>query len=604
MSTWPRSFLACTQLLWMVLLLVACSDPQGPPPVQVPNVPNVPDDPAEWAAVDGYTSAAAAVVGALVLGPEGMELAPGQTARLSATLHPSGTATITSWVSSSPEVLAVDASGTISARAEGVAEILVTDASMRVGAVTILVTSSPAAGVTGIVFGAPVVSLTSDERAMLTYVLKDARGSTVQGPTPVFEVEHPGIVVVDANGQLAGTAAGFTRIFARLPGATSRLAGAQLVTVGSSAAQPDGTLVVNGCSHMATPYAFGRPGLSGPVRVVVSRTRWRGTRGTLEVTQEAPTSVRVAVTGVVTGGAGALTSVAPGITRVATFVDGELCDSSIAFVYPDLTGDWTATCTNGDQGQMALRVVYPGRSFVSVARKVTTQDGTGARTEALFLDLRGEGCFEKAATPSQARSECSGPITGKLFLSTRPLETGRVNGGLCTSGSPCAGPGLQVCASGIQTGPALLSSNDAFSLGACSYARGTGALSCRTAVGEGEVCLDETTGFTAECVEGLTCLKRLPPDCAPSSIGTCRPRVYQMGESYCCRGIGSATADCAPGLQHMPPTPGDCTWSPLEDACMCAPPAAPGEPCCQSRDCAGACSEWLNEMRLDRMRCY
>jgi trimeric autotransporter adhesin len=142
--------------------------------------------------------------------------AEGASATLGVDARDAGGAGITSpevtWVSSDPEVAAVDGSGRVTAVANGTAAITAQVDGVTSAPVQITVARTGAS--LAIEPGTPVVLVSLGEESSLTAVIRDAGGAPVAGPSITWQSTNPEVVTVDDAGRIRAITEGSTEIVA------------------------------------------------------------------------------------------------------------------------------------------------------------------------------------------------------------------------------------------------------------------------------------------------------------------------------------------------------------------------------------------------------
>jgi hypothetical protein len=520
------------------------------------------DSGAEWVAPKAIPPS---VPGYVVAGPQGLELAVGQSAQLTATIYdgPDGGAPLTgaTWSSVTPSVVTVTNAGVVDAVAVGVGEVQVTDGVHGQASLSLLVLASPppAGQPIGAQFSPPLLVLQPGTTQNLAVEVTDGTGTQIS-PTPAvqFAIEGDGgVATVSGAGVVHAIAPGVATVTASTTssdGGVEPLAGAAEVIVSSNGHPPNcqSAPYVVGCIYEFPPWIYTKPGLSDSVRVWVWREKdpCSGVAPPVVTSQEqSPDQVRIDPGGVVSiDGSGLLRSIAPGSTSMAAKVENVVCGpypTTPVFVDPDYGGSWSATCSNGDNGTVALDY-WPSW----VLHGSSNHEATGGSTALSNRNTPGNSCFSNSA----ASFSCNGSASLYSFYNYGgahfPL-------GACTAKTPCdnhATPGFGL---------------DVFALNECGATRhgypcnyGNGQTTCQDRAVLGPDTLQSGTCVLQRTVPDAGCGQAAPTETATWTLDgkshTGTPSCdWQTGCSFglsmtASDGSVSMTFPCGLLVPHMP----------------------------------------------------
>ncbi|QDG53115.1 tandem-95 repeat protein [Persicimonas caeni] len=154
----------------------------------------------------------------VVIAPQLLELEPGETGTLTATVLDENDEELTgravSWSSEAPTVAVVDASGQVTAISPGTATITATSGSAQA---TTTVSVSPA-GIASVELTPSTVELTEGDTFTLAATVRDSNNAIVEGATLDWASADDAIASVDANGTVTAVASGSTSITASIDG--------------------------------------------------------------------------------------------------------------------------------------------------------------------------------------------------------------------------------------------------------------------------------------------------------------------------------------------------------------------------------------------------
>ncbi|MDE2047192.1 MAG: Ig-like domain-containing protein [Betaproteobacteria bacterium] len=169
----------------------------------------------------GGASPAPATLAKIVLTPASVTVAPGTSTQLTAAVTDATGATITvpslTWVSASPTIATVDATGKVSGVSAGSAQITASSSGVVSNAVSVTV-SAP---IVALALSPPNASVTVGGTAQFTATAKDGGGNAVTGLSTVWASSNPSVASIDAAGKLTGLAVGSTNVTAAAGGVTS-----------------------------------------------------------------------------------------------------------------------------------------------------------------------------------------------------------------------------------------------------------------------------------------------------------------------------------------------------------------------------------------------
>jgi hypothetical protein len=462
--------------------------------------------------------------GLFVVGPSGLQLPPGGTALVSATLVDGAGAAMPSaaavaWTSSTPEIVQVTADGKVTAVAPGLGQLTATDGIHGPRGLAVLITNTPATGATGATFEPAVVHLEIGGTALLKVTLHDAAGKPVLAPGAIeLTTDTPSALTIAPDGTLTAAAPGLAVVWARIAGAD--LDGTAFVMSGHPTGQASGqaptdagagapigqnaTTAVIGCQVELGPYAFTKPMMSKTeIRVLVWREPAVASGGpsagpTLTVeggSLDADSSVF--------GLAGNfMQAKAAGSARVTIHKGSFLCGTWIASVGPDLAGPWTGTCGNGDTSTVIVGAWPEQELYRTISlntyldRQLTTGSYVpfGVTSATSCVHGKDSGGMTPYACQSTGPAERNGSGSAGASWAGYPSRGGNANGvtspqpgadpggGLCADNNACRGLGLIDCGGARHSGgcvPSLTEScsgtilgPDHVTMGTCDYHRG------------------------------------------------------------------------------------------------------------------------------------
>lgn len=196
-------------------------------------------------------------VGSVEVTPDSLDLAPGASTPLQATVRTDDGTALTrrpvSWSSSQENVAIVDAAGVVTAVAEGETTIAAA-AGGREGTARVTVTIP----VADVEVTPATASLETDETVKLAATPLDAQGEALQGRTVVWSSGNRDVATVSSDGVVTGVAVGSTAITASVDGTT----GTAMVAVRAPLAVATGSLAggVVGSTYSHTLAATGGDG--------------------------------------------------------------------------------------------------------------------------------------------------------------------------------------------------------------------------------------------------------------------------------------------------------------------------------------------------------
>jgi hypothetical protein len=150
--------------------------------------------------------------------PQEVALMPGQTFLLEAVYYDQygieREDVILTWLSSKPEIAAVNASGLVTAFAVGQATISATFQGAQSVAVNVNVVTDENA-VASVVVTSPKMGLVIGEKVKLEAVVKNIHGTVLEGREVMWFTENSSIVTVDDSGEVTGVANGRSAVHAK-----------------------------------------------------------------------------------------------------------------------------------------------------------------------------------------------------------------------------------------------------------------------------------------------------------------------------------------------------------------------------------------------------
>lgn len=509
--------------------------------------------------------------GYLDVNPPAVALTVGQRATLSLRLFDSAGATQptppTQWSSSSQDVATVDSTGNVTAVALGAAEITATDGSHGTYIAHIEVVDVAPTGAFAAVFTPPIVFLGQGQTATPSVTFTDAAGHMIPSPSGLtLTTGNPSSIQVQAT-SVSAQAPGLAIVGAAIPaggGASVQLAGSLLVAVSPKAGMRrlhplnlnacvgNVNYTVEGCATDFPPVRYWSPGQSDTMRVYT----WSqghdstGDCGPPLIQEGPPSQVSIAPTGVVgLGPKGTLDSLAPGAAVVTEQVGNLQCSSFLVGVFPDMSGSWTLTCSNGDQGAASGVAWRPAEIDHYAANHAASAGDWSHGTDAMGVAT--------CATYGRPQKQCdayAGSGLVYLFPGNASAAGGSLQGqGACSPSNPCSGIELGDCSNGDHppiteiVGPDTLVSADGKS---CTLKRGGNAACPDAGPQDAGVFCSFNQNDAGACLGGQN--DDQPGVCAPSGFdggqwpglwccltpGT--PVAIQGDAVYCC----SYTAIC------------------------------------------------------------
>lgn len=152
--------------------------------------------------------------GSVTVDPQALELKPGQTGALTATVFDANDEELpertVSWSSSAPTIAVVDQNGEVTAISPGSAEITATSGSVAASA-TVTVASPD---ITSVELTPGTLELTIEDTFSLAATVRDENGDIVEDATIDWSSDDATIASVDANGTVTAVAAGTANITA------------------------------------------------------------------------------------------------------------------------------------------------------------------------------------------------------------------------------------------------------------------------------------------------------------------------------------------------------------------------------------------------------
>lgn len=183
---------------------------------------------------DGGTGPTPKPVSSVTVSPPTANLAPQQTAQLSATVRDATGAVLTdrvvTWNSSAPQQASVSNTGLVTALTPGTVTITATSEG-KSGTAQVTVTQ-PQAPVASVTVSGPTSTLVPQQTVQLTAVTKDQGGATLTGRTVSWTSSQPAVATVNpTTGLVTALAAGATTVTATSEG----ISGTMLITVSAGA---------------------------------------------------------------------------------------------------------------------------------------------------------------------------------------------------------------------------------------------------------------------------------------------------------------------------------------------------------------------------------
>lgn len=337
--------------------------------------------------------------GLLSIGPLGLTLEIGQSETLQAELFDSlgigvDSADVT-WSTENPEIISMQADGSIEAMSVGPAVVTASDAGRRVASMILDVVEAGAApeGPVAAKFMSPILVMDVGAMNSPLYEFTDARGEIIFDPIPMSRLvsDSDRIEIDPANGTIAALSEGLALVNMVLVdgmGQETPLLGQLVVLVldQNAATRPPEECewtIVEGI-YDRPPVFYSRPDLGAELRSLVYERLYcnNGISGLeMRVRQMAPRSATIADRRVASFNAqGLLESHAAG----QTMVEGLLVNESgselpipgfMLTVLPDLGGTWHLKAPNGDTG----RIEMPAAPILVERQRATRDPQTGNR---------------------------------------------------------------------------------------------------------------------------------------------------------------------------------------------------------------------------------
>ena len=469
------------------------------------------DDPVvESAPTGGGAKPVHSAPGLLVTGPKGLVLAPGKTAKLLSRLVDSAGAPLPTpllaWASDDSSVLTVDATGAVTAVAEGLATVSVTDGVHGTQLVTVEVSSAPPSGPQSVAFDPPLMVLAAGASRPLAAGVLAADGAPVDpAPAVTFESRNPSVATVDAAGEVHAVGQGMATIVASVvaDGGTKVLAGAHVVLVADASAVTGGgevaadagvpsrlppppyrpmsgnALQVVGCSFTngGAPFVMNKPGLTfSPLVYVMSIVPSKPPIAAYYA-QQSPDTMTFQTDGIAhyVPSTGLVTSDAPGNTTYVATVAGVKCDGSWGgapiHVGVDVGDAWTASCDNEDVGSLSF-----GPMRGSVMPGQTWGGGNGSPQQV----LTGTSCVKNTPEGFTCKGAASAWDHGAIGGLAEQLcsESTPCNSNVGVPGSNGSWAGFSSCAGARWGVGVAVHGPDHLRVGSCDITRGGTAGSC------------------------------------------------------------------------------------------------------------------------------
>ena len=379
------SFQRLDCLRWIAVLLcslsVHCSKPEACTPDLICSCPDgslrqrrCGLDPAQcpctidWKASETPKTVQASGPGYLQLRFQAIELLPGETSQLAVDVYDTAGAAHPppappTWRSSDASVLVVDAAGALTAKEIGTAEVTALTEGYGDASLVLSVVRQKRSGPAIVHFEHAFLALGVGQSRELSVEIRDSSGDAVATPSDLMvEADRPEAVTINGS-KLTGNTQALSTLRARLAGGGA-LAGQALVSVRRPTPDANmcGETSVVGCSFDVPTVSFSKPGLSRLTRVFVERRDFVKVDGSntcaplYRIDLEAPDRVEVTFPEVATIGTGGLLEArAPGSTYIRGFFGDVDCGMVGVSVDVDLSGHWSAECSNGDQGTVNFR---------------------------------------------------------------------------------------------------------------------------------------------------------------------------------------------------------------------------------------------------------